>query len=520
MPGLAQANYIFYIQLVLSNLRVRQDTTQQNKTTHGRASQHLNHKPQSQPHSHSHGTITITGGFIMEIMKKHLLGAVFCILLLLGMMPSMAFAADDSVAINDTNFPDSGFRGYVEKNCDTNKDGKLSADEIANVTSIVSFFWSPNKVSSLKGIEYFTSLQTLYCSGDNLTELDLTNNTELKSLTCSSNKLTTLNVSGLNALQSIDCKENSLTSLDLSGCKNINIIYCENNQLTSLNLKGCKSLASLSCENNQLTALDLSDCKDINAIYCQNNQLASLNLDGCTSFEVLNCGNNKLTSLDVSNNKILKLIAGEDNQLTSLNFEGCDSLLIIQCENNQLTSLDLSTNKKLTTLWCYNNHLTSLDTNQNNALETLLADYYLDNNKNKVLSPNTYEITVPAKDRTFDLSKLPGTFAVEKASNWQGGTVDGTILTVNQDAEEVTYTYDCGNEETANFVLKVSIKDDAENGGSSVGPGTTTPAGSDTAKSDNAVSTGDNSPLALYAILLLASLAAGSAVLLYRKRVR
>ena len=64
-------------------------------------------------------------------------------------------------------------------------------------------------------------------------------------------------------------------------------------------------------------------------------------------------------------------------------------------------------------------------------------------------------MTVPSGTRTLDLTKLPGNFDVTKASNWKGGSVDGNILTVDKDAEQVSYTYDCGKGQSATFVLTV-----------------------------------------------------------------
>ena len=64
------------------------------------------------------------------------------------------------IAINETNFPDANFRTYVSANCDTDGSGTLSTSELAAVTSIDVYNKS---ISSLKGVEYFTSLTLLNC---------------------------------------------------------------------------------------------------------------------------------------------------------------------------------------------------------------------------------------------------------------------------------------------------------------------------------------------------------------------
>ena len=81
-------------------------------------------------------------------------------------------------------------------------------------------------------------------------------------------------------------------------------------------------------------------------------------------------------------------------------------------------------------------------------------------------SGNKYPITIDATKRTFNLNDLPTGFNVNKTSGWVGGSVNGNTLTVNKDANEVTYTYDCGNGLFADFTLVV-------NGGGSTGGGST-----------------------------------------------
>ena len=68
-------------------------------------------------------------------MRKRLLSILLLCCMALTLLPTAAFAAGD-VEIDETNFPDKNFRKYVEDNFDTNKDGILSADEIAAVEEI------------------------------------------------------------------------------------------------------------------------------------------------------------------------------------------------------------------------------------------------------------------------------------------------------------------------------------------------------------------------------------------------
>lgn len=338
------------------------------------------------------------------------------------------------IPVNGTTFPDSNFRDLVSADFDKNSDGFLSAAEIGAVTDI-RCRW--RCIASLKGIEYFTSLQTLDCYSNQLTSLDLSANTALTTLNCGNNWLTSLNVSANTALTNLDCYNNELTSLELSANTALTSLDCSKNQLTSLDLSANMALTALDCRNNQLASLDLSSNTSLTSLNCNGNQLASLELSANTALTTLYCNNNQLDSLDVSKNA---------------------ALISLNCRGNQLTSLDLSQNTALEWLYCDNNHLTSLD-----IRAASIVTWYG--------SPQSYTITVNF-DRQFDLSSLPGSFDVSKASGWDGGTVNGTTLTVDDDAAQVTYSYDVGNSKTMDVTLNANFNYCTvtfdSNGGSSV----------------------------------------------------
>ena len=98
-------------------------------------------------------------------------------------------AAQDSsvfIAINETNFPDALFRDYIAENADMDADGQLSELEVSGVTGIDV---SGMGIRDLRGIEYFTELESLDCSGNELTSLDLSANAKLQSLNAENNRL-------------------------------------------------------------------------------------------------------------------------------------------------------------------------------------------------------------------------------------------------------------------------------------------------------------------------------------------
>ena len=156
----------------------------------------------------------------------------------------------------------------------------------------------------------------------------------------------------------------------------------------------------------------------------------------------LNCYNRGISDLTgIGHFTALTKLSCNANQLTSLDVSKNSALTYLSCYGNQLTVLDVSKNTSLTKLFCDSNQLTSLDLSKNYKS----IDYSCDN--------NIYQIALD-ENRTFDLSTLPGTFDVSKTRNWNGGSVSGNILTVDDDTNIVTYTYDCGNSQNPTFTLK------------------------------------------------------------------
>ena len=365
-------------------------------------------------------------------MKKKLLSILLCLVMVVGLLPTAAFAAG-SVDINEANFPDANFRSYVQTEFDKDGDKKLSSAEIAAVKEIIA---SLRGIKNLKGIEFFTALETLNCVQCELTALDVSKNTELTRLYCRENELTALDVSKNTKLTSLSCWENKLTALDVSKNTELTSLSCGSNKLTELDVSKNTKLEMLNCRGEtlsymKLTKLDVSQNKVLKELDCYSIKMKELNVSGCTALEELNCGGNQLTALDVSENTNLTILRCASNQLTALDVSKNLDLKGLYCRDNYLAVLDVSKNSKLESISCGKNGLTSLDLDKNKEITYVNLDNHQFYNKG----------TLPAGE-TFDLKTLPGSFDPSRTKNWIGGTVDAAgILTVDADATEVTYDY-------------------------------------------------------------------------------
>ena len=231
------------------------------------------------------------------------------------------------LAIDETNFPDPNFRGYVATNLDTDHSGWLTDEERLAVTAINC---GAESITSLQGIQFFPELLYLGCS-DNLLdgELDLTGNLKLQTVICSYNtELDDLNVEGLTELEILYCLGNenmsepdlstniALSYLDVTGC-----------QLSSLDLSANTELQELYCADNLLTELDLSKNPLLTQLSCYNNELTALDLSILPALQYVDCSDNYLTELTLGQLPSLKRLYCQENRLYNLDLIGCPWLL-------------------------------------------------------------------------------------------------------------------------------------------------------------------------------------------------
>ena len=355
--------------------------------------------------------------------RTRLVSALLTLAMVFTFLPFSAFAANTASTEIDfnspdfkLNFPDEEFRRFLKECCDTNGDGKLDVD-IKNMTIPTGY-----AITSLEGIRFFEDLEKLDCHGIGLTTLNVSKNFKLEELNCSDNQLKDYLYILSNGLKKLNCSNNKLTSMNLGILPGLNLeeVDCSNNNITNIVMWSVGELVKFDCSNNALMSLDVSQCSKLQQLNCAGNQLMELDVSSQTQLTELDCHNNKLTELNVEQN----------GSLTSL-----------ICNDNQLKSLDLSKNNSLRDLNCANNQLACLDATGISG--TITA------------GGNRCPIAVRT-DGTFDLNTLPG-FDVSKATNWNGGSVSGMILTVEDGKDEVSYHYDCGIGVNPTFIFETSL---------------------------------------------------------------
>ncbi len=333
------------------------------------------------------------------------------------------YGEDVGFAIDAQHFPDENLRAVIlDKAIDTNEDGYLSVSERDAVTRL-DF---PNlNVESAKGIEYFPNLKQLYCSGNNLTELDLHRNQKLLVVSCSKNKLTSWSFAYQQnrLLRYIYCCNNQLTQLNFSNNPALEEVYFYGNKIrgenmtvlvNSLHQYGGKLYAYKNedpVEGNYMTysqmviaegkhwriydsspdyISDIISSSDLglgideynfpDEVFREYVEQFDTNHDEALSEEELAA----VTEMDVIGNVAdltgienftsLKRLEVQNQQLTKLDVSKLTELETLWCDNNQLTSLDLTQNTKLIHLQCTNNQLETLNLAHNTTLTQLGCD--------------------------------------------------------------------------------------------------------------------------------------------------
>lgn len=305
-------------------------------------------------------------------MKK-----IYTLFLLAGLAAAGCSKEDEGSNRDVTNDFDPLFalelqsRGYID-NAAYITPAQVEAIETLNVSGNDSDYGT---LTSLQGIEYFTSLTSLSCSSNRLTSLNVSSNTALTELQCSNNQLTELNVSNNTALTILNCNNNLLATLNVSNNVKLDSLACSGNQLQELNVSNNTALTKLHCSNNvkhgkneqgkpveyRLSSLVLSSA--LETLTCDQNFLSSLDLSPCTALKTLSCSASGVGVITLSKNAELTELYCSDNYLSALDISQNTKLTKLYCHDNRLQSLDISKNKELVELQCERNVGNTTDDN-------------------------------------------------------------------------------------------------------------------------------------------------------------
>lgn len=261
----------------------------------------------------------------------------------------------------NVNIPDPNFKAFLLgiNSINTNMDTEIQVSEANAFTGGIDC--TNMNITDLTGIEAFTALKHLTCRNNDISSLDLTQNTALEKLNCDQLYMESIDLTQNTALVELRCKQNNFSVLDLTQNPSITLLICDGNDLTSLDLHPQMNLEHLSAGNNNISSIDLTQHTALTGLFCLNNNISTLNTSQNTALETIRCEGNNITSLDISQNLALTTLWCSENNLTELYTDQNSALADLSCAFNDITSLDLSQNLALTQLSCSKNELTSMN---------------------------------------------------------------------------------------------------------------------------------------------------------------
>ena len=187
------------------------------------------------------------------LVKKNnaLVAILICAIIVAGIAIFIIYNLNSAPLFKLEDIEDDVFRTYLSITADTNHDGGISQAEADAVTQIGSDDSTPGDLttglndvglSSLDGVEHFENVVEVICPNNNLTELDLSNNTHL---------------------ERVDCTGNQIADATLPTCENLTTIHLEGNDFTEINLLGMPNLTDVLLDDGVIiTGTEFDDEED------------------------------------------------------------------------------------------------------------------------------------------------------------------------------------------------------------------------------------------------------------------
>jgi hypothetical protein len=252
------------------------------------------------------------------------------------------FCAGNSATFGQIiEFPDANFKNALlihNPIIDTNDDGEIQVSEAEATTEMTV---SSQNIQSMEGIEYFTNLITLWCIKNDITHLDLTQNTALETVVCFLNEMETLLLPQSANLETLRCNNNAIASLDISGNPGLRYLDCKFGSLESLDASNNLLLEEIDCSFNPINFLHVSNCTQLAILDCYDNALTELNLPTTGVLKEVYASYNNLTTFNAANPSLEQLELSYNNNLNTVDVSGSPSLIQVYIKGNNLLNVNV-----------------------------------------------------------------------------------------------------------------------------------------------------------------------------------
>ena len=405
-------------------------------------------------------------------------------------------------------------------------------------------------------VEGLGNLKTLHCQNNNRQQISLSGLGALEEFNAANNSLTELIVDEATALKTVLAGNNQLSGEFRFGtAKQVSV---ENNQITNL-IGAEENIAYLNFNNNQLTSLKM-DSAAPESVYGNGNNLSLLQFGDVSNLKTLYCAENHLAwtesgkalDLQLSPQTIeLKRKYDGEKYWTDLNEVLTPQQLqrteVLMGENSQIASFDKESGKVFYTgpASALEYYFTAGDVGEDEGNARMLVQAKLTEEThvpgaqeilNDILANNKIPSEVKAGTERLVLPEVPEGSKIEIVAVNPEGIIglDGKVTTPENDTDViVTIQVTDTNEATAKADVKVLVRgekadpDDDNNGNDNNG-GNDNNSGNNNGGSHNngstsgshsqSVQTGDHANVIMWAVLLVAAVAAVGAVVIIRRK--
>lgn len=264
-------------------------------------------------------------------------------------------------------FPDPVFKQKLleDNDIDVNNDGEIqiAEAEAAIILELGSNPQSPEKITSLDGIEHFINVEEITCFSNLLTEIDLSALTQLRELNMRNNDLTSINLGEGTQLINLNLKGNELTDIDLSTFTNLDHLILWENPLGSVDISNQVNATFIALINCGLSEIDISNNIALEELAISNNNLTEIDVSTAPNMTNLLINNNQLTALEIPASSSLSYVTAINNNITFIDLENRTSLTRLDVSNNNIDVIDASSSG-IEYLYCNSNpNLTYINVN-------------------------------------------------------------------------------------------------------------------------------------------------------------
>ncbi len=265
--------------------------------------------------------------------------------------PQMYFSEDCSGGAY-TEIPDPYFeQALIDLGIDDVLDGQVLT---ASVDTVTVLDVSDKNIENLVGLEAFLSLKELFANSNNISSVDISQNTMLIGIGFIDNELTAINTHNNTVLKFIGVGSNNIDNVDFSNNPLLELVYLSSNNLNSLDVSNLSELKELGIDGNSLSSIDVTQNNKLKFLYASDNLFTEIDVSNNSQLERLSIYNQNIQVIDVTNNPKLQ------------------GLWAFNC---QLTNLDLSFNSELISLHCQNNNLGYVNLKNGNNMNFIDADF-------------------------------------------------------------------------------------------------------------------------------------------------